>query len=78
VSGIDDTGRMNWNTANVWIAAMNAANYLSYADGRLPATPGTGDGHGFIEGEMGHLYGDYGMSAGNPGPFTNDPGYGPY
>ena len=38
VSGIDIHGRMTWNTAEQWIAAMNAANYKGYHDWRLPAT----------------------------------------
>jgi hypothetical protein len=36
--GIDYSGRMGWNTAQDWIAAMNAANYKGYEDWRLPAT----------------------------------------
>lgn len=41
VSGINMTpgnqGKMNWNTANAWIAAMNAANYLGVNTWRLPS-----------------------------------------
>lgn len=37
VSGINVQGRMNWHTANEWIAAMNAANYLGQNTWRLPA-----------------------------------------
>jgi hypothetical protein len=36
VSGIDSNGYMNWSTANSWIAAMNAANYLGHNDWMLP------------------------------------------
>jgi hypothetical protein len=36
VSGIDSEGRMTWNTANTWIAAMNTANYLGVSTWRLP------------------------------------------
>lgn len=36
VAGIDANGAMNWDTANSWIAAMNASNYLGHADWRLP------------------------------------------
>lgn len=36
VSGINSFGYMNWNTANDWIAAMNAANYLGYNNWMLP------------------------------------------
>ena len=36
VSGIGADGSMTWDTANDWIAAMNAADYLGYSDWRLP------------------------------------------
>ena len=42
VSGILATGLMNWNTAGLWIAAMNTANYLGYNDWRLPTVTDTG------------------------------------
>jgi len=32
------SGQMTWNTAQNWIAGMNAANYLGYNDWRLPIT----------------------------------------
>lgn len=35
VSGIDATGGMDWDTANAWVAAMNAARYKGYQDWRL-------------------------------------------
>ncbi|PJB35335.1 MAG: hypothetical protein CO107_10840 [Deltaproteobacteria bacterium CG_4_9_14_3_um_filter_51_14] len=37
VSGIDSGGWMTWDTANAWIAAMNAANYLGFHSWRLPS-----------------------------------------
>jgi hypothetical protein len=38
VTGINlSNGRMEWDTANNWIAAMNAANYLGISAWRLPA-----------------------------------------
>ena len=38
VTGINlSNGRMEWDTANNWIAGMNAANYLGISDWRLPA-----------------------------------------
>jgi len=37
VSGINAQGRMEWATANAWIGAMNAANYLGISAWRLPA-----------------------------------------
>lgn len=42
VSGINANGTMNWNTAGLWIAAMNTANYLGYNDWRLPTVTVTG------------------------------------
>ena len=38
VSGIFADGLMSWNTANQWIGAMNAADYLGHSDWRLPTT----------------------------------------
>lgn len=38
VSGINADGTMTWATAERWIAAMNAADYLGYSDWRLPDT----------------------------------------
>jgi len=42
VSGINPDGTMSWNTAQAWIAAMNAAAYLGFSDWRLPTTPDAG------------------------------------
>lgn len=39
VAGINVGGYMSWNTAQSWIAGMNAANYLGFQDWRLPLTP---------------------------------------
>lgn len=36
VSGIDAQGKMTWDTAQTWIAAMNTANYLGSNTWRLP------------------------------------------
>ena len=36
VSEIGLDGSMTWATAQLWIEAMNAANYLGYSDWRLP------------------------------------------
>jgi hypothetical protein len=68
VSGINANGSMTWNTAQSWIGAMNAANYLGYSDWRLPTTLDTGTpgcnwaysgtdcGYNVTSSEMGHLY----------------------
>lgn len=37
VSGIHPDGSMDWNTAVLWIKAMNDANYLGFSDWRLPS-----------------------------------------
>lgn len=72
VSGINTNGGMTWNTAKLWIAAMNTANYLGYNDWRLPTVTDTGtSGCNFAysgtdcgfnvntaTGEMAHLYFD--------------------
>lgn len=42
ISGIATNGTMNWSTAQNWITAMNAANYLGYNDWRLPTVTDTG------------------------------------
>ena len=47
VSGINADGTMRWNTAQAWIAAMNAAAYLGFSDWRLPTTPDAGDPFAF-------------------------------
>jgi hypothetical protein len=36
VAGINLNGSMTWNTANAWIAGMNAADHLGFDDWRLP------------------------------------------
>lgn len=38
VKGINPGGLMSWNTAQNWVTAMNAANYLGHNNWRLPAT----------------------------------------
>lgn len=42
VNGINADGTMSWDTAQDWIAAMNAAAYLGFSDWRLPTTPDAG------------------------------------
>lgn len=46
ISGSINNGAMDWNTANEWIAAMNAVDdgkgYLGYNDWRLPKSLDTG------------------------------------
>jgi len=67
VSGIAADGSMTWGTAEGWIAAMNAADYLGFSDWRLPTTlepdptcssqaNGVSQGTGCTGGEMGELF----------------------
>lgn len=39
ISGIEADGSMDWDTANAWVAALNASNHLGVSDWRLPGTP---------------------------------------
>ncbi len=71
VGGIQALGQMDWSTAQSWIAAMNAANYLGYSDWRLPTTPFLGTGVFTDQGDMGHLY--YDELLGQPAPFPAGP-----
>ncbi|MCC7201855.1 MAG: DUF1566 domain-containing protein [Nitrospirae bacterium] len=63
VSGIYSDGRMTWDTAQTWIAAMNTANYLGFSDWRLPTTlqpdPSCNTAYSAYNctgSEMGHLF----------------------
>jgi hypothetical protein len=68
VSVIDANGTMTWGTAQSWIGAMNAANYLGYNDWMLPTTlqpdascedtssSGASLGFGCSGSQMGHLF----------------------
>jgi len=48
VSEVTSSGRMTWEVAHAWIAAMNAAGYLGFSDWRLPTmTDIGGDGCNF-------------------------------
>lgn len=65
VTGIQSDGSMIWITAERWIGAMNAANYLGYNDWRLP-TSDTCNGYSCAGSEMGNLfYNELGGTAGN-------------
>lgn len=76
VSGINANGSMVWNTAQGWISAMNAANYLGYSDWRLPSTlqpdsscssqsGGMSYGYNCTGSDIGHLfYNELGGTAG--------------
>jgi len=70
----NECGLMQWYTAESWIAAMNAANYLGFSDWRLPTTPGTIIGF-TSEGEMGHLFYELGGVAGQYLTVTHNSNY---
>lgn len=61
VTGINTDGSMTWSTAQTWIAAMNANNYMGHSDWMLPSALNM-DGSGPCSGnncsgsQMGELY----------------------
>lgn len=57
VSGIAINGTMTWDTAQIWIAAMNTENYLGYHDWRLPISDACSL-YNCTGSEMGHLFYD--------------------
>jgi len=61
VANIAPDGAMDYATAQAWVAAMNAAHYLGYANWQLPATP-TIDATCRATGPNGNSFG-YGCSA---------------
>jgi len=69
ISGIAANGGMDWNTANAWIAALNASGHLGVNDWRLPFTPAVdagcdeqyasfSGGMNCRDSELGHLFYD--------------------
>ncbi len=50
VGGIGSNGAMNWDTAKLWVAAMNVANYLGFSDWRLPTLSPVSGGATFATG----------------------------
>lgn len=65
VSGINANGSMNWDTAQSWIEAMNAAEYLGYNDWRLPET-GPVNGIAFQYASTVNGTADYGFNITSP------------
>jgi hypothetical protein len=78
---IASSGRMTWDNAHLWIAAMNAASYLGASDWRLPVTlledttcdssSGGGTGKNCEGSEMGHLFNVQGVTDQSQAPFFN-------
>jgi hypothetical protein len=76
VSDISSYGYMTWDTANLWIAAMNVYNggngYLGYNNWRLPRTVGYDSGYNVTSSEMGYMYyTELGNMAGGPLMYTS-------
>lgn len=64
VSGIQEDGKMSWDTANDWITAMNDDNYLGYSDWRLPQVlPVNGSSYGYSRAYDGSSDEGYNISA---------------
>lgn len=64
VAGIDPGGLMQWGTADAWIDAMNAANYLGFSDWRLPTvSPVNGVAFDYNSSAMGRTDVGYNISA---------------
>ena len=76
----DKKGRMTWNTANDWIAAMNTSDngsgYKGYSDWRLWSVPSAANicyGFNCSDSELGHLsYQDLGGNGGESLLGSND------
>jgi hypothetical protein len=87
VRGLNPDGSMAWTTAQNWIAAMNAANYLGSNKWGLPATKlpdancsqnpkSAAFGYGCIGSQMGNLYyNDFGGVRGSTIQLQHKPSY---
>jgi Protein of unknown function (DUF1566) len=87
VSGINPDGSMSWDTAQAWITAMNAANYLGSNRWRLPNTQlpdascsqrpkSAAFGFGCTGSEMGNLfYNELGGESGSTIELTHNANY---
>lgn len=74
-------GAMDWYTAQNWIAAMNATDYLGVGNWRLPTADRNGDGivrpcqnaplSYCLDNEMEYMRWRNGISTATPAPFTN-------
>jgi hypothetical protein len=68
VSGINAQGRMEWATANAWIAAMNSANYLGISSWRLPEMYDIGNDGCTVNSLASYNGGDCGYNVVSTGP----------
>lgn len=72
VSGINANGRMEWDTANNWITAMNAASYLGISDWRLPAMYDIGNDGCTLNSYASYNGGDCGYNVVSTGPQASE------
>jgi len=72
VSGINALGRMEWDTANNWITAMNAANYLGISNWRLPAMYDIGNDGCTVNSYNSYNGGDCGYNVVSTGPQASE------
>lgn len=77
--GSSPADNMDWNTAQAWIAAMNAASYAGFSDWRLPECTATGCAQNEMktlwEGSLGNTAASE-WGSGDSGPFVNPINYG--
>jgi len=72
VAGIDGQGKMTWDTANAWIAAMNSANYLGISSWRLPAMYDIGNDGCTVFSFSSYNGGDCGYNVVSTGPQASE------
>jgi hypothetical protein len=72
VAGIAVTGKMNWNTANNWIAAMNGASYLGVNTWRLPNMYDIGANGCTVNSFVSYNGGDCGYNVVSTGPQASE------
>ena len=68
----DPGGVMNWHDAHAYADAYSTEiGGVVYDQWRLPLVWSFETGPGVADGEMGHLFTDYGITSDTPGPFIN-------
>jgi hypothetical protein len=72
VSGINAQGRMEWDTANTYIAAMNTANYLGISTWRLPEMYDIGNNGCAVNSLASYNGGDCGYNVVSTGPQASE------
>ena len=72
VSGSNGLGRMEWDTAVAWIAAMNSANYLGISSWRLPKMVDIGNNGCTVNSLVSYNGGDCGYNVVSTGPQASE------